>query len=260
MLLTKAVIGSTVEAAYFALVNDFFFIPTRKTPPMFYNEAPIPSLKTRTEPESWNKVNTMLGLSSKRICFPETSALKIEEGIVKIVSENTVFRYQFDKIYVFDTTSIKIDNKIKKALPKTFIVIDDFELSTMGQKRYHLPTTTRQENFAKKINFYCSGRVDGSDYITDCVVESEMTQEQINLFEYSDSMVRFVVQRHLEAIGVRGSLMKYYNNGMPKYRKPKVKHVKRIVQEKDNNIYEDTDIVKILNLSLGDIIENCTQR
>ena len=86
-----------------------------------------------------------------------------------------------------------------------------------------------------------------------------MTQDQLGSVEYSDSMIRFVVERHLVSVGVRGRFMKYYDSGTPKYRKPKVKHVKRISFEKDNNRYKDTEKIKFMNISLEEINEDSTQ-
>tara|TARA_B100000282_G_scaffold263164_1_gene213015 strand:- start:4 stop:786 length:783 start_codon:yes stop_codon:yes gene_type:complete len=260
MLLNRFVIGSTVEAAYYALVNDFFFIPTRKMPPMFYNKLNIPILKATTEPEAWNKINIELGLSSKRVAFDKFEKIKVEENFLKIITGNTTFKYEFDKVFIFDTTNVQVDNKIIKAKEKTYTVLDDFELSILGPKRYNLPSITQDDETIKQLHFYSSDRVDGSDYITDCVVESEMTQDQLGSVEYSDSMIRFVVERHLASVGVKGRFMKYYDSGAPKYRKPKVKHVSRLTFEKDNNKYKDTEKVKFVNFSLKDIDEIRTQR
>ena len=91
------------------------------------------------------------------------------------------------------------------------------------------------------------------------MVESELTEEQINSFDYSDTMVRFMVERHLASVGVHGTFMMYYKNGKAKYRKPKVKHVNRFIYPRDNNVYEDTDSVKMLNLSMEQIVEEITK-
>jgi hypothetical protein len=60
-------------------------------------------------------------------------------------------------------------------------------------------------------------------------------------------------------LGVHGRFMKYYDNGNSKYRKPKVTHVKRLVFERDNNKYADTDKIKFVNFSLGEIIEKFSE-
>lgn len=260
MLLNGVVIGSSVEAAYYSLVNDLFFIPTKKIPPMFYEQSPVRILGLTNKSEIWTKLNLMLGLLSKKISFGQDSNIRVVDDTIRITSENVTFKYQFENLYVFDPTGVQLENEIKVAMPKTYKVLDDFEISTLGPKRYQLEPITSKCGFVKEMHFYCSGRVDGSDYITDCMVESELTYEQINSFDYSDSMVRFAVERHLTSIGVYGRLMKYYTSGKPKYRKPKVVHVKRLAFEIDNNKYKDNDKVFFLDKNLRDIIEESTKR
>lgn len=250
MLLDRIVIGSTIEAAYYAILNDCFFFPNRAIPPLFYRE----------NTEMWPKLTFMLGLLSKLISFEDTATIRITDNELKIIAENVTYKYKFGECCIFDPTGVQLENKILKAKNKTFLVIDDFELSTLGEHRFEIPPVTGQSGFAREIHFYSSDRVDGASYITDCVVESELTQEQINSFDYSDTMARFIVERHLESMGIKGAFMKFYKSGKPKYRKPKVTHVKRLVFERDNNVYGDTEIVKIKNFSMEEIIEESTTR
>jgi len=250
MLLDRVVIGSTLESAYYALINQFFFIPTRKDYPIFYKPG------TRT----WPNINIMLGLLSKRISFENTETIRIIDNQIKISSENVIYKYTFNECFVFDPTGLVIENKVKENRQKTFMIYDDFEISVLGPKRYELDPIKRETGFAQSLHFYCSGRVDGSDYITDCVVESELTHEQLYHFDYSDSMVRFVVERHLQFLGVHGSFMNFYKSGKPKYRKPKVLHKKRLVYERDNNLYLDSESVKFVSYSMEQISEESTKR
>lgn len=260
MLLEKVVIGSSVEAAYYALVNESYFIPTRNISPMFYEKLEVPILGTSNSSEAWSKLNILLGLLSKRIAPESLSNIRINEDSLRLAIDITTFKYKFKNLYIFDPTGLIFENEILEAKDKSFIVYDDFELSTLGPKRATIESHIQDEGFCKYLHFYCSGRVDGSEYVTDCVVESELTIDQLRSFEYSDSMVRFFVMRHLTDVGVYGSLMKYYKNGSPKYRKPKVVHVRRLVIQKDNSTYKDTSSVKFLNLSLEETIEQSTKR
>ncbi len=250
MLLEKIVIGSNIESAYYALINNCFFVPTRQCPPMFYKE----NIKT------WPKFNFMLGLLSKLISFEETETIRIVDNQLKISAQGTTYKYNFDKCYVFDPTGVQLENEIIETNPDTFIVLDDFELSTLGSHRSSIEPLAREGCLARQVHFYSSDRVDGSTYITDCVSESELTQNELNSFDYSDTMVRFIIERYLTSAGVYGTFMTHYKNGKPKYRKPKVKHVNRFVHPKDNNIYKNTDLVEILNFSMKEIIEESTKR
>ena len=250
MFLGKVVIGSCIASAYYALINDCYFIPTRKHPPMFYRE----------NVERWPKLNFMLGILSKRICYDETETIRLIDNQIRISAQGTTYKYDFESCKIFNPTGVQLENEISTPIPKTYLVIDDFELSTLGGHHQKIQPVSINRDFAREIHFYCSERVDGATYITDCVVESELTEEQINCFDYSDTMARFVVERHLTSVGIYGTFMEYYKSGKPKYRKPKVHHAKRLVFEKDNNKYRDTEYVKIVDSSLEDMIEEISQR
>jgi hypothetical protein len=250
MLLDRVVIGSTTESAYYALLNDCFFVSTRQHPPMFYRE----------NIQTWPKLNLMLGLLSRLIAFEDTETIRLSDTQLKISAQNNTYKYNFKECFVFDTTAVQLDNEVEQTNPKTFIVFDDFELSTLGKHRFEIEPISDGTGFTREMHFYSSDRVDGSSYITDCVVESELTQEQLNSFDYSDTIARFVVERHLTSVGIYGTFMKHYKSGKPKYRKPKVKHVNRFSYPKDNNVYADSSTVKILNLSMEQIIEESTER
>jgi hypothetical protein len=245
MFLDKVVIGSTIESVYYALINDCFFVPNRKFSPMFYNE----------NIETWPKLITMTGLLSKLISFEEPEAIRVFDDQLRIAAGNKTYKYGFNRCFVFDASGITLENPVREARPKTFTVLDDFELSTMGEHRFEISPITGKSGFAKELHFYSSNRVDGAKYITDCVVESELTYEQINSFDYSDTMARFVVERHLTSVGIHGTFMEYYKSGKPKYRKPKVLHVNRFSHEKDNNVYGDSRYVKMMNLTLEQMVE-----
>ena len=111
---------------------------------------------------------------------------------------------------------------------------------------------------AKELHFYCSQRVDGADYVTDCVSKSVLTEKQIHDINYSDSIVKILIERHLESTGILGSKAGIYKSGKIKYRKPKVKHVKRVVYKENRDLYADTKNIKFLNLSVPEVLNGFT--
>ena len=255
MLLVKVVVGNSVEAAYYAFVNDAYFVPNRKDPPMFYRKLSVPILGFNTEPGAWSRLLLMLGLLGRLIEHDDTTTIRFDENILKIAANNTTHKYEFEGCRIFDTTHLQLENKIRTPRPKTYLVLDDFQLSMLGNRWETLPNMEKDIDFAGKLYYYISDRVDGAHFITDCVLESKLTYEQINSFDYSDSMARFVVERHLKEVGVNGQFMTYYQSGKPKYRKPRVKHVGRFVYERDNNSYYDTKHVKITKKTLEEIVD-----
>ena len=255
MFIGKIVLGSTVESAYYALVNDCVFVDTRLCPALFYKKTPVRILGHDRESIVWKKINTLLGLMSRRIHISNLDRVKIQEDRMRVVQGTSVFDYTFSKAVVFDATRLSIENEICVPNQKSYLVIDDFELSSLGPKRYELEELSQDTDFARELHFYSSNRVDGAKYITDCLLISELTQEQMNSFDYSDSIGKIFVERYLESIGVHGSFMNYNLNGTKKYRKPKVLHTARFVYEKDNNKYKDSEFVEFSDLTLEQIIE-----
>ena len=234
MLLESVVVGSTLEAAEFALASGHYFINVRKHLQPFYENI-----------EAWVRITLELGLSGKLLSYDITPTVRIEDDIIKITSDSKVFKYKFGCCYVLDPVRVRHENQILKTKPKTFLVLDDFELSRLGEKRDgSIPNLKSNSDFARRMVFYTSDRVDGALYVTDCVVESLLTHENLNSFDYSDTMVRFAVERYLKSQDVNGIFMNLYKNGTPKYRKPTAKHVRRLVIENDNNEYKDSETVK----------------
>jgi len=255
MLLGEIVIGSSVEAAYYAFANGHVFVDTRRSPALFCKKMSEPVLGERFESPAWQKINTKLGLSSKRLTVSETDTLKIRDNEMRITRGAEVFEYVFSRAMIFDTTWVNMDNNILETREDCFLTIDDFELSTLGPKRYEIDSLIQDSDFAKELHFYSSNRVDGSKYITDCVLISELTQSQLSCFDYSDSIGKIFVERYLASVGVLGAFMKYNLNGTKKYRRPKVLHARRLTFRRDNSLYEDSKFVKFADLSLRQINE-----
>lgn len=255
MFLDRVVIGSSLESIVYAIFNDAYFIPTLSFGPVFYRKLESRILPSHREDYTWSRFQIMLSLSGKLLNYEDLYKIKVLENIIKISSRSGTCRYEFGMCEIFDTTMVEMENSITHHKPSEYIVYDDFEVSVLGGKHTELESKKSEDTLAKEIHFYSSDRVDGSRYITDCVAESHLSKEQLNDIDYSDSMVRFSVIRHLQSIGVEGSFMGNYKNGKSKYRKPKVKHKKRIVVERERNIYRDTKSVKILNLSLAEVLK-----
>ena len=255
MHLGTVVIGSNIESALYAFVKGYCFFPTSEGP-IFYETLPFRLFGSKRKDFAWFRILVMMGLDSKLLNYEQSQGVQVSENELTIVTRNRKYRHTFDKCVVFDPTDIDLESEIIKVSPETYTVLDDFELSNLGGKHPSLEQRDNKvENFTKKINYYISDRVPGANYITDCVTESVLTKENLYDFQYSDSMARFAVMRHLREIGIEGNFMGYYKNGLPKYRKPKVTHRKRIIRKKDNNTYKDSKNVVFLRRSIQEIVD-----
>ena len=253
MLLEHLVIGSTTAAALHALIKECYFLPSPVSP-IFYQQIDTAVLGTKREEYSWSRLQLILAMQGKLLNYEKLQRIKIQNSTLKIVSDQGLNKYVFGTCEIFDQSMVELENRIVKPNPPQYIVYDDFELSMLGGRPMYLEPKLSEEAFASKIYYYNSDRINGASYVTDCVVESTLTKEQTIDFDYSDSMVRFAVIRHLESIGVKGRFIKMYKNGTPKYKKPRVTHKKRVFKTVDNNVYEDTDLVKIRNLNIEEVL------
>ena len=254
MLLGDLTIGSSVESLIYAFINDTYFLPTSAFGPIFYRKMKDPVILNDREDFTWSRMQLLLALTGKLLNYENINSIKVSDQQLKVSSEAGLFKYRFNTCNIFDPTGIQLDNQIREEVPTTYRVYDDFEISNLGGKHKYLQPKYSKTDLAREINYYCSDRVDGASYVTDCVAESLLSKEQINDVDYSDSMVRFAVSHHLTSIGIHGTLMTVYKSGKPKYRKPKIVHKKRVVIEKENNIYNDSETVKFLKLSIKEIL------
>ena len=254
MLLDRVVIGSTLESLVYAFLNECYFLPNTTYTPIFYKEVSPRILPTNRRDVSWSRLQLAMSLMGKLLNYSTLNSVKITEDILKISTSEGLHKYKFEHCEIFDTTNVHLENEIKDYNPVKYIVYDDFEISNLGGKHPFLEPRKSEDSLAREIHFYSSDRVDGAEFVTDCVVESHLTHEEINDIEYSDSMTRFSVMRHLESIGILGNFMMNYKNGTPKYRKPKVIHKARVVIKSEQNTYHDSDRVKLLSLSMKEVL------
>ena len=219
MLLDRLVIGDSVESIAYAFLTDSYFIPTLSFGPIFYRQMDHRFLAHKRQDISWSRMQTIMALSGKLLNYENISSIKIVDNNAKISTKDGIYKYDFNLCIIFDTTKIQLENEILKSLPKIYTVYDDFKISNLGKKHPYIKPKISEDTLASKIYFYTSDRVDGANYVTDCVCESILNREQINDFNYSDTMTRFAVKRYLESIGIEGTFMNFYKNGNPKFRR-----------------------------------------
>ena len=254
MFIEKITIGNTLEAAIYAIINDTFFLSTLSFGPIFYDFLEVAPFSSVRKDFCWSRALFSLAMEGRLLNQKVPVSVKIEDDFIKVTEQSTTNKYRFSECYIFDSTGISLENQILETNHSLYRVYDDFEISNLGGKHKMLQPFVSKNNLAKKINFYISDRVDGANYVTDCVVESVLTKEQLHDVNYSDSLVRFIVLRHLKSIGIEGNFMNLYKNGTPKFRKPKIVHKKRIITEIEQNKFKDSKNVKFVSATMEEMI------
>jgi len=254
MFLDKVVIGNTIESLFYALKTDSYIVYNRKKPHLFYRELPFSILGESREPKAISRLLLSMSLLGKVIQFEGIESIRMSDHSLKIYANNQVYDYQYELCEVFDSTGVTHERDILQPNQPMYHVIDDFELRNIGRSVKNVPSMYQGEQFVSSMHFYTSDRVDGANFITDCVTDSYLTTSQLQDFEYSDSIIKFVVERYLRSVGVNGTVAGINKNGTTKFRRPVVKHVKRLVFEEDRNIYKDSESVRFVNKTLLEIV------
>lgn len=111
-------------------------------------------------------------------------------------------KLRFSDLHVFDTTNVHglpfEDFEIEK-----YRVFDWF--AVRSGMRHEFDHIEGDSDFAKKIYFYLSPRIDGNKDKKDMVVESVMSEDQIRDVDHSDSIVRLKALNMMKDAGIKGT-------------------------------------------------------
>jgi len=225
------VIGSNLSALIYAYCNDCSFFATTFSPPhdfdYFSHDVDISEYgllnfsKTLKSPNGktkiigiqkqllWHRLNAILSLGSKNIMPFEISQAKIQDNIIKLITNRgRMASYSFSKLIVFDEHNV--DLPIVVMPPKIFQIYDYIDIISGQNVPYNFIDT--KDKLVKTIWFYGTRR-NYNKNLKDLVAVSYATYEDLNTFEWTDTGVMFKVKSIMKANGLRGTR----NGKDPKY-------------------------------------------
>ena len=209
--INKLVIGSDLSALMHAYLNNstlifdkvitplpFEFLPVNFPVGLFNHESSMLELSTPTGPASfgtpkielWNRLLFIMS-STGRLPFgiKDVTIRQQDEAItVKTISRN----------YYYETNSVE---RIKNAYSK-YKVCDWVDIRSCGQ--IDLQYLKTDDPFVSEIFFYPSTRNGTHKDMLDIFTISELTESQLDNFDYGETMVRLKLTSLLKDIGVRG--------------------------------------------------------
>jgi len=131
-----------------------------------------------------------------------------------------------------------------------------------GGGKHHIDYIETDDFFVKQIWFYPSDRIDGNTAVKDACVVSQLTEQQLLQFDYSETMARFKLIHEMEKRGMKGKFNGYGPNGKPKHYKfrttsicrRKQKTAETFTQESTN---ENQSKVEIPKAKEEDLLRDC---
>ena len=226
----ELIVGSSTEALQKCYANHIPIILSKFVPPtedLYYDDPfAFEGLVFFKERDLWSYLKFVCSLGGLVINHKEPSAVRVAKDLVKIVNTNQSLDIRFDKCYVYQDNKINCDLEIDYILNRDRYKVLDFMKIRMGSHSgfAHL---NGGRHFVEDIY------LEDSDII--CV--SYLSNVQINDFEYSDTMARFVTQKVLEEF--KAITLPFVDKEQKFRRKLKLEVIKREVLPLETIYYKD---------------------
>jgi hypothetical protein len=227
----KLIIGADLSALCFSYIHKIPLIYLRKDQPYKYNLS--------NDYEEQKKVyEDLLFLLSITNYVPFSNLVKAiriqDNNNLKIISKNNlVCNISFNKLYISDDYEITGLPTVISKTTKQNCVIDWFD--AVRGCTHDLEIIKNDNDYVKFIHFYITSRILFNKSKRDCLSVSVIDDENLNLFEYSQTSIGFETVRLMKNAGIKGKWDKTNN----KHKSLKLVSRKREIHPLGKNIYQD---------------------
>ena len=218
------VIGGTLPAFLYAFFNELPLICVGSKPPFEFDEVSsdidfdsiglrYKTFKTYPNYERyygkekrllrlWERTGFLLGTAGLMPVSTFAENMRVVDNQLRIATERQrTAKINFNKLVVFDDKEISGLPSVRKRKEGKNRVIDWFSVSSGCNHGFDL--LEDPDDFINKVVFYPTKR-SGNNKLKDLYTESFLTDEQLQDFDYSDTMARFKVLKMMKAAGIRG--------------------------------------------------------
>ena len=219
----EIVVGSSLRALLFAALNDFPVFFTTPEKPIefdhFDSSVDLSSWRLHNEPQVWttpdgetqtgqNKIALwehiffVLGLKGLTPFSSVCNSLRLDTNELTGYSEYAKLRtVEFGVCHYFDEHAtynlLRSENT-----QRNYEVYDT--LAFMRGGKHHLDLIESNDPFCNKTWFYPPPRVDGKSPLKDACVVSILSDDQIDDFDFSETVVRLTTVQKMKDLGLRG--------------------------------------------------------
>ena len=88
MLINSPVIGSCIESLVYAFMSDSYYLSTATNPPIFTESIDIKFLGSQRKDYHWSRLQIIMALTGKLLSYENLKSIKIEDDLVRIVSDD----------------------------------------------------------------------------------------------------------------------------------------------------------------------------
>ena len=206
----------------------------------------------------WERLMFLLSMNGQVPLSNLCKNIRITDN--KIVCSNEyskIAEIHFNRCIYFGDNNTIISTE-QNTLDKTEYICYDWIAFNKGGK-HEIDFFETDDRFVNKVWFYPSDRIDGNTAVRDACAVSSLTAEQIEDFNYSETMARFKLIHNMEERGMRGLFNGYGPNGKPKYYKFKTTHIRREKHCDEKRHDYGVDGIESASVKQEDLLKNLSQ-
>jgi hypothetical protein len=228
----KLVVGSDLSALSYCYVNKCPAVYLRNCRPYRYSEKE----NWQEEIALWNDLAFTLSITNYLPFSDKIISLRLENNkLLKAVTKNgLVINIAFNELIISDDYSLQGLPPSNFKTSNDNWVIDWFNVN-IGCIHPHDFIIDENDNFVKKVYFYISKRQYKNATKKDLAGVSKISDDNLKLFDYSETMARFKILKMMNSIGIKGN----WDKTNQRYVKPRIYSTHRDVYQLGKNVYED---------------------
>ncbi len=231
------VVGSSLSALLFAYVNNYPTLFTKPIPPFRFdylstkldlsrlkipfNNLTLKSFDAKMQVGTqkvllWERLLFLQSLKGNLISTRDTHSLRFSDDKIIVSNEySKIMDLAFERCYYYgDIGAVGFVEKTNVDA-STYICYDHIAFNSGG--KHEIDYIRTGEDFVSEIWFYSSDRIDGNTPVRDACAVSELTRQQLQDFDYSETMARFKTLKVMKDNGMRGKQNGYTKKGTPRH-------------------------------------------
>lgn len=259
------VLGSSLSALLFSYINDYAVVFAKpRTPFRFdymstkldlsslkipFNNLTLKSFDSKMQVGIqkvllWERLLFLQSLRGNIISTKDAHSLRLTDNTITISNEySKILDLVFEKCYYYgDDGAVGFTQKTDLD-EATYICYDYIAFNSGG--KHDIDYINTGDDFISEIWFYGSDRIDGNTPVRDACAVSTLNKQQLQDFDFSETMARFKTLQVMKDNGMRGKFNGYTKKGTPRHYDFRTSSIRRTTQREYYEPRASTPCVEI---------------
>jgi hypothetical protein len=246
-------VGCNLESLLYSYKRKIPVVFVDARPPFRFDYLEFNGVKT-PQVQMWEALLFILNMSGL-VLFPGIlDGLKIDGNELVAKSIRNKMKIKFDNLLIFDDKGVDGLPEIKTQVKQKNRVVDWINVRSSG--RHGVDSLYSDGDFVSEVIFYPSDRNDNKVH-KDIVAISYLKDEQLLDFDFSSTMVKFMVLGLMKGAGIKGKRNGVDSRNPTKYKyyAIKIEPTHRTVEPFIKKTYADDSRFIFMNEAVEDILK-----